>query len=500
MEIRFENKMSRACQEVGSVCKRVQENAECVVPDTEEDIGKIAAVQADVLLKSKDLGGRGVLISGEARAFLLVIAEQQNRLSLLRLSKPFTVELELPEQNAELLTQAALSVQAVDARILNPRKVSVSFEMNACLRCYRSVSLPVESEVPAAIRESLHIKREETEVLLPNAVCEKPFALTEQFPFPEGKPAPARLVSEKTTFEIQDCQLIGSKAILKGTATASVVYLTGEADCPMQASFSTPFSQIVEINEEKMDSHCVSVALTGAYYDLTESISGEKVLDMEVHALIQMISSSCERIRRITDAYSNRMPLTAEKELIELKSAGQEERVRVHSAETLSVMEDCKEVLSVLPYVSRVSQEQGKLSAAVNFDIVYRLSDGLISAVRRTVLLEGSCRAPSDRISDVQIMNLQTQENGTELKTDFDLEFTLLREKTVELNRLCAVVMDEDSPFSPDAFATLTLVRDEGESLWELAKRYHSSVDAIQRENEQESGEKGDFLLIPKCS
>ena len=120
MEVRFENKMSRACQEVGSVCKRVQENAECVVPDTEEDIGKIAAVQADVLLKSKDLGGRGVLISGEARAFLLVIAEQQNRLSLLRLSKPFTVELELPEQNAELLTQAALSVQAVDARILNP--------------------------------------------------------------------------------------------------------------------------------------------------------------------------------------------------------------------------------------------------------------------------------------------------------------------------------------------------------------------------------------------
>ena len=77
MEIRFENKMSRACQEVGSVCKRVQENAECVVPDTEEDIGKIAAVQADVLLKSKDLGGRGVLISGEARAFLLGIAEQQ---------------------------------------------------------------------------------------------------------------------------------------------------------------------------------------------------------------------------------------------------------------------------------------------------------------------------------------------------------------------------------------------------------------------------------------
>lgn len=143
MEIRFENKMSRAYQEVGFVSKRVQENAECVVPDTEEDIGKIASVQADVLLKSKDLGGRGVLVSGEARAFLLVITEQQNKLSLLRLSKTFTVDLELPEQSAELLTQAMLQVQAVDASILNPRKVSVSFDLNAALFCYRSESLPV---------------------------------------------------------------------------------------------------------------------------------------------------------------------------------------------------------------------------------------------------------------------------------------------------------------------------------------------------------------------
>ena len=500
MEIRFENKMSRAYQEVGFVSKRVQENAECVVPDTEEDIGKIASVQADVLLKSKDLGGRGVLVSGEARAFLLVITEQQNKLSLLRLSKTFTVDLELPEQSAELLTQAMLQVQAVDARILNPRKVSVSFDLNAALFCYRSESLPVESDLPDAHREGLHVRREETDVLLPNAICEKTFALTEQFPFPSGRPVPARLVSEQTVFSVQDCQLIGSKAILKGTATASVVYLTEEADCPIQTDFTTPFSQIVELNEERMDNSSISISLTGSYYELTESINGEKVLDMEVHALIQMLSSGSVNFRRITDAYSNRMPLKEETESLQLKNSGQEAQICLHASETLNVMEDCKEVLGILPSVSRAAQEQGKLSAAVNFDIVYRLTDGLISAVRRTVLLEGSCGSPSDRITQVRIDNFQTLADGAELKAEFDLLFDLLHSEDVELRRLCAVELAEDSPYSADAFATLTLVRDEGESLWELAKRYHSSVEAIQQENAPESGEKSAFLLIPKCS
>ena len=500
MEIRFENKMSRAYQEVGFVSKRVQETAECVVPDTEEDIGKIASVQADVLLKSKDLGGRGVLVSGEARAFLLVIDEQQNRLSLMRLSKTFTVDLDLPEQNTELVTQAVLQVQAVDARILNPRKVSVSFELNAALCCYRSESLPVESDLPDALREGLHVKREKTGVLLPNAVCEKTFALTEQFPFPAGKPAPARLVSEQTAFSVQDCQLIGSKAILKGTATVSVVYLSEEADCPILAEFTTPFSQIVELNEERMDASSVSIVLTGSYYELTESINGEKVLEMEVHALIQMISSGSVSFRRITDAYSNRMPLKEETEILQLKSSGQEEKVCLHASETLNVMEDCKEVLGIMPSVSRAAHEQGKLSAAVNFDIVYRLTDGLISAVRRTILLEGSCEVPSARIVQARIDNLQTIAEGAELKADFELVFELVHSEDVELRRLCAVELAEDSPYSADSFATLTLVRDEGESLWELAKRYHSSVEAIQRENASESGVKSTFLLIPKCS
>lgn len=498
MEITFESKTSRAYRKVSQLSKRSMENAECVVPDTDEDIGRIATVQADVLLKSKDPGGKGILVSGEARASLLYITEQQNRLSCLRLTKPFTVEMELPEQNGDLLTQIAMHVQAVDARILNPRKVSVNFDLVTEMSCYRAAGIPVQTLVPEEERD-LHVRLEDTEVLLPNAVCEKNFALTEQFPFPEGKPEPARLVSEQTTFTIQDTQLIGSKAIIKGSAEASVVYLTETADCPVQISFSTPFSQILELGEEQMDESAVNVCVTGSYYDLTESINGEKVLSMEVHALLQMVSRKTVRISCITDAYCNRMPLAGKTEALALESEEREETVVLAATQDLQGMEDSGSILCVLPLVSRVMLEGEKLSAAVHVDMICRAEGELLSAVRRTVMLEKDCGEGSARIADVRLRSFNLQPSGENLQLEMELEVHVIRENGRELVRMTGVELDEEHPYLAADFPTITLVRNDGEGLWQMAKQYRSSIEAIERANETDSSEIGRLILIPKC-
>ena len=77
MEIKFENKNVSMYREISRQTKKVQESAESVVPDTDDDIGRIATVQSYVMLKSKDITSRGVLISGEAVASLLYITESQ---------------------------------------------------------------------------------------------------------------------------------------------------------------------------------------------------------------------------------------------------------------------------------------------------------------------------------------------------------------------------------------------------------------------------------------
>ena len=60
------------------------------------------------------------------------------------------------------------------------------------------------------------------------------------------------------------------------------------------------------------------------------------------------------------------------------------------------------------------------------------------------------------------------------------------------------IMLEEERLYCQDALPTLTLVRREGESLWSLAKRFHSSEELILDRNANPEDTAG-MLMIPKC-
>ena len=497
MEIGFEKSFESRFRESARIVKRIQESAESVVPDTDADIGKIAAVQSAVLLKSKDLSGRGVLITGEARACVLCIDESREHVSCVRLAKPFSAEFEIAELTGEEQTQISLAVAATDARLLNPRKVSVTFELAAELSCYVPESVAVETALPGESCRGLHVRCAETELTLPNAVCEKSFVLSEQFPLPAGSVKPERLICEQTELRADDCQLIGSKAVVKGRALIRAAWLGEDGSGPVQASFSAPFSQIIDIGAETMDLCTVRPQVTGAYYDLVDSISGEKVLDAEVHVLLQLVSRSRIRVRTVSDAYSNLTPIALQTETLHYDGADQRRTLRISAAESVDLTEDCADVRCVFPTLSRCALEGETLSAAANLDILYCTGSGELSAVRRTLMLEGECGPGKARLLTAGLAETDLRPAGKTMEARMTMEAELLYETETEISSISAVTLDEEQAFDLSRFPSLTMVRREGESLWEIAKRYHSSVEAIEALDGGEQESRG-MLLVPK--
>ena len=84
MEIKIENKTIRSFREISRQIKKIQETAETVVPDTNDDIGKIVSTNTELYLKSKEVSGRSVLIGGEAEISVLYITEGESAVSFLR--------------------------------------------------------------------------------------------------------------------------------------------------------------------------------------------------------------------------------------------------------------------------------------------------------------------------------------------------------------------------------------------------------------------------------
>ena len=65
-----------------------------------------------------------------------------------------------------------------------------------------------------------------------------------------------------------------------------------------------------------------------------------------------------------------------------------------------------------------------------------------------------------------------------------------------EITDVTAVTLREEEAWRPEELPTVTLVRPDTEDLWELAKRYHSSVEGILALNGEDAA--GDLLLIPR--
>ena len=498
MEIVFENKVVSTYREVFHQLKRVQESAETVVPDTNDDIGRIASVQTSVLLKSKDMTSRGVMISGEAGATLLYITENDNSISFVKLSKSFEMEFELGETEAGMAAQINLNVVNTEARVINPRKVSVTMEITGEMSCYRREEIVVSSSLPESAGAALYTKEETAEAVIINSVCEKTFAVNEQYSFIPGKPSPSQLIFHKIHFCVSETQQIGSKLIIKGSVELEICYASNEVAYPVKTEFSSPFSQIIDTGEEESDGCSVMIELSSAYFELIDTISGEKAVDVELHAVAQVVSRRRRSISYISDAYSNQLPARCETQGFQLGSVSDMMRSKLSADERISIGEDCVDVLSVFPSIAQISAQQEKLSASVALDVLYRTRDGLLSSAKRLMSLEGECLAAPSRIISARLSDVYLRPDGGFIDSHLSLDTLFQSSGSLELNRVSSVTLDEEAPFDLSLFPTVSLVRVENESLWELAKLYHSSTEAIDRMNELENTETDRLLLIPK--
>ena len=498
MELSFENKTAAAFRERAHLLKTVQETGETVVPDTNDDIGKIVSVQTNLLLKSKENTAHGVCVEGEAEAAVLYITESADAVSFVKLSRKFSLDFEVPEMTEEEHTNILLSLSDVQARIVNPRKISLTFSVTGELTVYAQEAVLSQTLLPEKLSEKgIHVKRESREFSMVTA-AERTFAVSEQFSFPGGKAAPEKLVSEKAEFMISDTQVIGTKAIVRGELKIEAVYLSQDADGPMKAGFSVPFSQIIETGEEQTELCVSTIELCSQYFELTDAVNGEKTLHAELHALLQTVSYRTEKCSYIADAYSNLLPCTCRKETLRQPEPIKLHPVKLVSDGKLTVSEDCADIVSILPSVLPPVFSDGTVSAEAVLDIVYRSVQGELCSARRTMSLQGEYAGKNIRLLSTRLSDVYLRPDGGMLDCHVSLELTCRSEELAEITAVTALALDEEAPYDLTSFPTVTIVRAEGEELWEYARRYHSSVEEIEAVNGSGESYAGKLLLIPK--
>lgn len=497
MEIALKNKSVSIYKELSHQIKRLQDSIDSVVPDVNDDVGKIVSYEHLLLLKSKDITSNGVLVNGEIQICILYITENEDNVSSIKLNKPFMFEFDIPDIKPTAIPQINLRLNNIESRIINPRKISVSYELFAELSVYTTGEIDECSIIDEKCIHQLKYKVDSVNVSVPNVVCEKTFALNEQFLFSNSNEKPKAIIFAKPSLNITDTQHVGSKLIVKGNLTLNICYHSENCNYPHKCEFTSAFSQIIDTGTEESDSCALMCEITSFYHNLVETISGDYALDTELHALSQLVNFKKQSIEYISDTYCNTMQckINISKEMI--NGFGELMYERIDLDEKINVADDCNDILCVFPSVCQLAVIQSKLNGVMYFDIIYKNKNDCICSVRRSCNITSEELCTGARLIDYRITSINIRPNERQIDAIIMLTVCYQCSNTVEYSKVCAVELDEDHRIDLIDYPSITLVKYDNESMWDLAKKYHSSVEKITALNDIDKIENS-FIMIPK--
>lgn len=475
MELQFKETSVQCCQDLAHLNKTVQLAMESVVPDTKDDIGRILSVRPELYVKSKELGIKSASVSGEALVTVLYINETETAVSSFSFSQNFSQEYEIPTVLDSDILQVHLSVNGVQARIMNPRKLSVDLEISLDLTVSRTVNVVVSQDLPETNRLPIHVRRMETDTVLTAGISEKSISVNEQLPFPDNSAAPEEIICKELSYVIREKETVSSRLLLKGEVKMNLFYFPLESRLPTNCLFSIPFSQLIDLGDEQADSAEVWIEPTSDYINLLDGLDGRKLLDVELHALIQGRSDRNQKLQLITDAYCNQMPCECNFCEQAVCENVREISVRLQAEEKIDLPEEFQELLCAYPLFGPCTA--GKGSASV--DLLCRSNDGRLFSMRRNLTLRTTADPEEMTMKSLRLEDFQISRDGGQLNVRICAEAVGWLQKSDKISRVNSLTLNEEQYIDPSSFPSLTAVWAQTESVWEMAKHYHSSPDAI---------------------
>ena len=469
------------------------------VPDAMPDIAAVIDADGVITLRSKDTQTGAVELAASLNVSVLYTPEGDGPVQSLPLVIPVEVRADAPGADTDCQTVARMRVRAVDARMVNSRKLSVRADIDCEATVYQRQCLEIASGLEGEDAD-IHILTRTEAMSVVSDVREKTFVITDEYQLPAGCAAAERILSQRAEAAVEDVKYVSGKTVFRGRVRAALLY--GGQDGQIYAGrYETEFSQIMELDADAQEAAAsVSLMFTGVYFDLPEHPGEDGKVKAEIHLVAQTVCRQSRDMTYITDLYSNRTVLIGEPEQLSLVSGAQSVSMRQTVTGTAEMLGGAGEALSVSAAVSSVAVEGETVKTVVNVRAVVRQDGGALIPARCRLTAEFTTGIPAG--TALQGVTVTAADvycapagNGLDVRAVLCMDAVAVSARTVTV--IGAVSEDADAWAAAPAAPSLSLVRLEpGADLWAVAKKYRSTVEAIQAANgERTAG----LLLIPKA-
>ena len=276
---------------------------------------------------------------------------------------------------------------------------------------------------------------------------------------------------------------------------STVFYQGEESKAPICETIETAFSQLLDLeNMSENDTLRCRLQLTSADLILHEGTD----LETDFHIVAQTLCSQETELHYLSDAYSVSDPLELQTAPIKSASCGNINTVTANADATLKQLPDGASMFSVMTHLGSVRMTQASVSGTAAVTVLFSDSDGSLQSCEAEAQFEQAL-PENTMVSELRLCQTDVSKASGEYRVYVPVQIDCAEMRQCQAQQITAVKRLEGDGRCA-GMPSLTLIpRSETMDLWETAKHYGSSIEAIRAANIVKDGEKvPEYCIIPR--
>ncbi len=496
------------------VCETVFEStaehsleADLNLPDYCPEIQKILNCNVTALITSVQNTSGRISVQGNAQVKLVYIGDNA-KVAAFEQSYPIQKFCENSSLTAECAVSVKVNTDYVNCRAISPRRIDVRAMLTFV---FKAMKKREENILCTADGAGLQIIKENFEFASLSGVCEKGFDLNEVIEIGE-KSAVSQIVNTSACATVNETKVINNKALIKGECKVKIYYISENENTIENIEHSLPVSQIIEMNglhENSLAAIKFNIISCQAFTKV-DSKGEMKLIDLSVNVSANLNAFEIIPFSLIKDCYSTEYETQNSTKSLEILTFNDEFNTSFTNKvvlESIGVSVDCVNAVwcSDLKYSFITKDKKCILNGTYLATVIYKDAEGKNDIIKKTVDFEYTIKTKTDSeryvcFGSVNISGcncITSADSRLDFKTEIEISGIVL---SSSIHKYISSIDMSDKPKNVKEKCALTVYYCEsGESLWNIARRYNTTVEAISVENDLSENivDTARMLLIP---
>ena len=484
-----------------------------ILPDYYPDIFKILKCQLTPQVISYNTASDKLIYDVVVRIKVLYLAQESNQVKCIEQRYTYSKTLDLKKSCDNPLVTIVPKLDYCNCRAISERRLDI----RGAVSCKVKVSCTGEQNIVSdACGLGVQTRKLQLGYAGSKIYTQKQFTIREEIELSDSKPSAFSILRHDAVANVSDFKIISNKIIIKGDAKVTMLYSAsdeGDIDTLEATQAQIQLSQIVDLNGVSDEFECF-VDMNVVTSDLTiktDENGDSRIIACEIVICAICVAHKMTNVEVVSDAYSTEyscrystIPLKTEMIPTIIDKTFMVKSSAEHNEGDINAV--CDVWCSISNVVTRASSENEIIvSGTLNTCILAKSDEGPIYLEKSDIFDHSidvdNLSRDSNFLPTVKVVSCSyslASNNTVEIKAEVGIKGCLYEVKTVD--GIDEITVDTNKPKERDlSYALKIYYADEGEGVWDIAKRYNTSVEAIMEENELEGEvlEQRGMLLIP---